>query len=497
MARPVSQTQHAVPSVRVMDIVTPLSARSLFWRLRYLRPSPFLHHVPFLFWLMECLRPTCAVQLGLGQGVSYFAMCQGADKLNLAGRCFGLTAYEKGIVSDSPASELTTYHDQLYGDISRVVPGDPASVQRQLGPGAINLLVVDCDLNDRGLDALEAEWLHMMSEDGVMLLHGIDTRFATGPARLFVDQMIERHPTILMEGGEGLLAVLYGDNPVDKLQSLATLAVGDLGYGDVHLVFSRLGRALHFEAENQARTEKAQKNRVQFESMTRELSVTMQSREQLQQELEQLRGLLVARTAERDAVHEQLEAGDNKLVLAETRHQNEVKALHKQLAEVREARTRMATHLSDAEAKLAECSARLTQVEEARAEAKLVSDAEAKLAECSARLTQVEEARDVAEARAEANLRELTERCETAAMLAETTRKELGQARWQVQQRFEELAVLTRGLEEKQAQIRELEQLVETIRSSVSWKVTGPARRLRRLTMAGATAKPAPNSKEK
>ena len=103
-----------MPVSQVMDIVTPFAAKSLFWRLRYLKSGPFLRHVPFLFWLVETQRPTCAVQLGVGDGVSYFAVCQAVEKLGLSGRCYGLDGY--GGARATCAQEVVTYNADYYSD---------------------------------------------------------------------------------------------------------------------------------------------------------------------------------------------------------------------------------------------------------------------------------------------------------------------------------------------------------------------------------------------
>ena len=52
------------------------------WRPRDGRPSAELGHVPFLFWLVDALRPRGCVLLGLGRGVACHALCQAAERLD-------------------------------------------------------------------------------------------------------------------------------------------------------------------------------------------------------------------------------------------------------------------------------------------------------------------------------------------------------------------------------------------------------------------------------
>lgn len=62
----------------------------LLRRARYLEDSPFLHHLPFLFWLIDILRPRSIAQVGALDPVAYFAICQAMDKLNVEGHSFGI-----------------------------------------------------------------------------------------------------------------------------------------------------------------------------------------------------------------------------------------------------------------------------------------------------------------------------------------------------------------------------------------------------------------------
>jgi Methyltransferase domain len=249
MTKIIPEPKAAMPVSQAMDIVTPFAAKSLFWRLQFLELTPFLHHVPFLFWLMETLRPACVVQFGLREGVSYFAACQAADKLGLDARCYGLSGYDaEG--GQAVSQRMLTHNGEQFSDMSRVSDADPALTLRRIPQGAVNLMVVDGDLSEFGLAALESDWLSVLADDGILLLHGLDTQFASGAARVFAERLIEMYPTITLDAGDGLLVVLCGNQPGDRLQQLADLQLGSHGYGEIHRVFSRLGEAMHFEAQS-------------------------------------------------------------------------------------------------------------------------------------------------------------------------------------------------------------------------------------------------------
>lgn len=254
-------------------MITPLASKALFWRVKHLEESRFLCHVPFLFWLLEAQRPTCAVQLGLHDTVAYLALCQALDMMGVDSNCYGVAGY-------APAAEVETLEQlerrnaDLYDSFSRIFRDNPSQVLRRVPDGSINFILVDGPLDDTGLAALETDWLAALAQDGVLVLHGFDTHFSQGPARALADRLMDTHPTILMEGGDGLLVVLGGSQPADKLRRMAELRLGKKGHGEIRQVFSRLGKALHYEAlvrENsaakraqwEARLEAAEAGRLQ------------------------------------------------------------------------------------------------------------------------------------------------------------------------------------------------------------------------------------------
>jgi len=247
--------------LQVVNIASLVASKSVFWRLADIKPSSFLHHVPFLFWLVETARPGCVVQLGLEQGGAYFAACQAVDKLNLEARCHGLNGYDlETDVSKKKRgfAALERLNADRYSDFSRLSQEDPELILRRLPQKGIDLIIVDGALDERGLALLETDWLGMLSSNGILLLHGFDTHFAQGPARAFVDRLMDLYPAILMEGGDGLLAVLCGGAGAADLRLLAGLQAGDKGYGEIRQAFARLGTGLYFEALSGAQYQQIQ-----------------------------------------------------------------------------------------------------------------------------------------------------------------------------------------------------------------------------------------------
>lgn len=533
MVQSISNPQSASPVGHAMDIVAPFSARSLFWRPRYLKPSPILSQVPFLFWLTEMARPSCAVYLAPGEGVGYFALCQAVDKLNLDTRCFAVSG------SDAPDAALqagmVAHNEEFYGDFSFVETQSPGRLRRRLGTGAVDLLVIEAPLDLAMLTELEDDWLPAMAPGGAVVLHGLDGWLASAEGEALLEALQRHGPSVRLGGGQGLLLLLCGDEAPERLKRLAALMPGQQGYGDVHRVFQRLGRALHFEAEYRLAQDKVRQSQIAQEETAQALRAAESKSAQIGLELEELGAELALRTGERDQATADRQASDRHLSALDERHkavaaelktalaaaeekrdwlrgklsegENVLKAeraaaeaLRQALAEVERDGEMLREKLSGSETARAAQDDRLsevqTQLETERAAAEAlraerdaardeIARLEAERDSACGDVARLEAERDAAQARVGETLRVMTERCEALASRAEEFRRDLGEARWQTAQRFEELALLTRLLEQSRAEAQTLEQELHALRGSTSWKMTGPVRRLRRIAGGG------------
>ncbi|WP_205518751.1 hypothetical protein [Pseudotabrizicola algicola] len=266
MAQELMQASQTAPHVAGFDVVTPLSSRTLFWRPRYLRDGASLHHLPFLFWLVDTLRPKSFVSLGGGDGVVHFALCQAAEKLDLDARGYSFGPW--GTESGSVPTDLARYNSETYPDGSRLSPSDPAQAAGSFPAGTVDLLSVQLgDHAEAGAaearvrDWIDRDWSHRMSARGVMVFHGVNAALEQGGDEGFLARLKGLHPTFHLDTGEGLLVVLRGAQPEDRLARLCKMAIGDPGYAAVLHVFGRLGSAAH--AEMSARHENLRAEELQ------------------------------------------------------------------------------------------------------------------------------------------------------------------------------------------------------------------------------------------
>jgi hypothetical protein len=297
------------------EIVTPLSARALFWRPRFLCGSAFVHHLPFLFWLVDMLQPRAAVALGVGDGAGYFGLCQAMDKLGPEVRCHGIDPRPEA--AGGPSREVRAYNEAQYADFSWLESADPRDLVHRFEDGSVDLILVDMDLDPGLIQSLTHDWTRKLSDRAVILLHGTETRFGAGQGngqgQGLLTGLAQSCPTVRFAGGAGLAAVLYGADRLDRLERLADLGLGATGYAEVHHVFARLGAANHHEWL--ARTETGRAEAALAEAHAAEAALT-EARDRL---AESLAALDRRRTAD-DTRAEQLAAVQARLFEVQSAH---------------------------------------------------------------------------------------------------------------------------------------------------------------------------------
>ena len=528
-AAPMIRTQtHEVP---FQEIVTPLSARALFWRPRYLRGSALLHHLPFLFWLADLQRPRVTVTFGLGDGVGHFALCQAMDRLGAEARGHGLD--ERAPDAGGPDAQVIDYNTAQYADFSQLHRGDPRDIVHGFDDGSVDLMLIDRDLDAGLIQSLTHDWTRKLSPRAVIVLHDTARRFAEGPGQGLLHSLGQAYPVIRFDAGAGLAAVLYGPDRLDKLERLAAIGPGQTGHAEVHHVFARLGAAnLH---EHTARTESAR-----AEAALREATAADAALSALRETLSAREAALESRSRSDDTRAEQLATLQARLFDLQTAHdaRAEAVAAHaRALAEVEAAAMRetasrdaalirerdraetLAARLSEAETR-AEEARRQAQAEIARAQADAAAQlavkeralalaterlqaAETAGAEALRRQQEAEASAEAARAAAAATPPEPETRAVASALAAPpmaATGEDL---------HFEEIRVLTTRLETTQqevltlqrelrikadqntrieqleAELAEARRYTQELLGSTSWRVTRPMRGISRLLRRG------------
>jgi hypothetical protein len=217
--------------------VTP----AMFWAPDRVDSSPRCEHVPFLFWLIDSLRPFTLVELTEAPAAPYLALCQAVARLRLPTRCYAICGHV------DRRDELVGHHDGRYTQFSQLLQGRAGAFER-FEDGAIDLLSIEA--TESAAFAAHLEWWRpKLSPRAVILIHGIDDPSTHNSARDLWTELSARHPHFEFVQGAGLGILGVGPDLPPALQHLFSLDAVAPRALEVREMFARLGRGMGLQAE--------------------------------------------------------------------------------------------------------------------------------------------------------------------------------------------------------------------------------------------------------
>lgn len=221
-----------------MEAPSSLMTKALLLKPRHLVSSPFLHQLPFLFWLIEASQPRTVVQLGLDDGLIYMAVCQAIDRFCPGSSCIGAQPQPPLL-----SRELKQIHNAEYAEFSILLEQDIAA-DRFPDIGGIDLLIVNGDPVTAQTDALITEWAPRLSAKAVVVLFSAekpvkeDALRTAGPSALITRPAIA---TPTPQDGTVFEACLYGTDQNERLTRLAPEDWNATARIMARHIFNRLG----------------------------------------------------------------------------------------------------------------------------------------------------------------------------------------------------------------------------------------------------------------
>tara|TARA_R110001606_G_scaffold6232_4_gene27994 strand:- start:12874 stop:14874 length:2001 start_codon:yes stop_codon:yes gene_type:complete len=243
----VSQQQHSVAANATQDLaikpsINTLAQGSMFWQPDYREASPWLEHLPFLFWLVEALRPQQAVGLGV-ESVAHFAVCQAASRLRLGTRCFMVGVHEEDAASKQDAEAIRAYAADHFSTISQWLEATPIRAIDQFDEGSIDLLLLHVEADDNSVDYLLDRWLSKLSTQGVVVVPGVARREPGCLVFRAFETLKARYPHFVFHHAGGLGIIAVGNNLPPLLKNLLGALESAASTQVVQDVFARLGRS--------------------------------------------------------------------------------------------------------------------------------------------------------------------------------------------------------------------------------------------------------------
>jgi hypothetical protein len=197
-----------------------------FWNAEAYRPSAWIQHVPFAFWLIDVLRPANFVELGTYQGMSYLAFCQAIKGLESNTKATAVDTWSgdqhAGNISSGALDSLRSVHNPRYSSFSTLFRSTFDDAVSCFGDKSIDLLHID------GLhtyDAVKSDfqtWLPKIirSKPAIVLFHDTQVRQSDFGVYLLWSELTKEFPNFEFHHGHGLGVLGLGTNFPQELADL-------------------------------------------------------------------------------------------------------------------------------------------------------------------------------------------------------------------------------------------------------------------------------------
>lgn len=224
-----------------------LSAAS-FWPVKEISVSAWVEHAPFVFWLMDTMRPASVVELGTHTGYSFFAMCQAAKALGLDTELYAVDTWEgdvhAGAYEDSVYDAVKAVADRDYPEHAHLVRATFDDARTQFPDHSVDLVHVDGRhfYEDARHDV--DTYLSALSDKGVMILHDIVVHERDFGVHQVWEELKAQYDTFAFEHCNGLGVVAVGPEAAAKVRALTQLPEGGQVASLVRAAYARLGAAV-------------------------------------------------------------------------------------------------------------------------------------------------------------------------------------------------------------------------------------------------------------
>lgn len=278
-----------------------LSSKSLI-HSKHIRASAWREHAPFVFWLMDVLKPQKVVELGTHNGFSFLSLCQAAKAIGLPTEIYAVDTWQgdehAGFYSTEIFDALEMELRNQYPGIGVMIRSTFADARPQFEDGSVDLLHIDG--RHRYEDVLEdfEIWKSTLSDRGVALFH--DTRVQQGDFGVwkFWQELEKQYPTFEFFHGNGLGVLIAGNNAPSTLLELCAESFEKKSF--VREAYERLGHTntVHLELSSVAQQlsdKVAERNQI-----AQELSDKSQALDACKNNIEELKSQLEAAALERD-----------------------------------------------------------------------------------------------------------------------------------------------------------------------------------------------------
>ena len=215
--------------------------------------SAWFEHIPFAYWLLEKIKPRSYLEMGVHNGVSYFAICEAIKQLNLKTSCVALDHWggdsQAGYFDESIFENFKVNHMQ-YSEFSSYKKNNFVDSMKEIDNDSIDLIHID---GFHSYTAVKSDFNLALEKieklNGIILMHDINEYQLTFGVNKFWIEVESSFKTFRFNHGHGLGVVFVGSRIDSSILELFNSE--DLYFSNIlRDYFEILGQRTSLFAEN-------------------------------------------------------------------------------------------------------------------------------------------------------------------------------------------------------------------------------------------------------
>ncbi len=222
------------------DLILRIEQDDSLSDIKFVPPSAWYGHGPFLKYILKQLKPRTFVELGTHFGFSYFVACEEVLRSCLSTNCYAVDTWqgdEHAGFFDESVYNFVSIKNETYGHFSTLLKMTFDEALGNFEDGSIDLLHID------GLHTYTAvkhdfeSWLPKLTNDAVVLFHDINVMKDDFGVHKFWKELREEYSSFEFNHSYGLGVIFLNPQPliqpISKLPFLSNeqrnLFVGAIG----------------------------------------------------------------------------------------------------------------------------------------------------------------------------------------------------------------------------------------------------------------------------
>jgi hypothetical protein len=188
---------------------------------RVVHPLNWVEHIPFVFKLVEVLRPKIIVELGVHSGNSFCAFNQAIKMLNIPATCYGVDNWlgdtQAGFYETDIYESLLQFLNENYGQSGILMKCTFDEALDQFDDESIDILHIDGLHHYDVVSSDFHKWKRKLSQTAIVLFHDTQVEYAGYGVKKFWHEISSVFKNFEFTYGNGLGVLLYGDNPSEEV----------------------------------------------------------------------------------------------------------------------------------------------------------------------------------------------------------------------------------------------------------------------------------------